>query len=183
MACTLIALNSGICVSTDGGITSAAVTSLENISGVTYDVNGIISNFTMLTAGKWASFIPDTDSDTAFFNQTGERQGTKHNFKQELHMRFIGLTNDYKKSAQSAADCCQLVVVIFTNSGNAMVQGIEQVGSSLTSYLLSKKPCKATVNLLTDTGANEERVELNFMSTSRRAASFTTLTAAQLAAL
>lgn len=183
MACELISLNSSNCVSSDGGIRASYVTDCDNITGVTFDANGQITAFTMADTDQWTQYEMDTETDTAFYNETGERTGNKHILKQEAFMQFGGLDNEKRKASKALTGCCCLVAVHFMNNGTARVQGIEQVGTSTTLFQTSKKRNRVTANLLSDTGANEDRLELRFLSESRIPSHFTTLTEAALLAL
>ena len=183
MACTLLSITAADCAITDGGIYTSYATDRANISAVTFDTDGQITAFTMATTGKWTLFEMDTESETAFYNEEGTRVGNKHDFKQTAFMRFPGLDNPKRKAAKAIVSCCDLVVVHFLNNGTAKVQGVEQIGTSTSANRSTKKKCKATVKLMSDTGANEDRMELEFISEGRIPSHFTTLSAANLAAL
>jgi len=183
MACTLIDLDNQVdCPVSDGGIVESRVAECIDITAVTIEaLTGIITAFTMASTGLWKKLVYD-DDDTAFFNQEGVRVNNKHTFTQTAFMKFAGVNNDKRLVVEGLTPCCCLVVVHFLSNGTAVVQGLENL-ASLTTWRTSKKKAKVTANVMTDTAANEDRVEFNFISESRNSSMFTDLTAAELDAL
>ena len=178
--CVLIPLSSaGDCSDSDGGIYKVFITEAENITDATFDADNQITALTMSGVGLWNAFEPD-DDDTAFFNQTGERDNNKHTSAQQGFIKFAGVNTAKVKSANGIKSCCALVAIWFSNSGAAYVQGIDYDG---TAWKLTKRKVKATVNVLTDTGEGEDRVEITLDSVAREVAPLTTLTEAAIIAL
>lgn len=79
MACTLLELTQDTCVASDGGIKQSFLidSAKINASGITH-ASEVISAIT--TSGNWVSFEYDTDNDTAYYNQEGERTNNRHVF-------------------------------------------------------------------------------------------------------
>ncbi len=183
MVCNLLDLDNQVdCPVSDGGIVESRVAECVDITDVTIEaLTGIITGFTMATTGLWKKLVYD-DDDTAFFNQEGVRVGNKHTFTQTGFMKFAGVNNDKRLVVEGLTPCCCLVAVHFLSNGTAVVQGLENF-ATITTWRTSKKKAKVTANVLTDTAANEDRVEFNFISESRNSAMFTDLTPAELDAL
>lgn len=179
----LIELTSAECAVSDGGIRVSYVANCSDIATVTFDANSQITAFTMGSTGKWTKYEMDTETDTAYFNETGERQGKKHIYKQAAFMQFGGLDNTKRKAAIALTGNCCLIAIHYMNNGTARVQGLHQIGTSTSLFQNSKKKLVVTANLLSDTGANEDRAEFNLLSEARTPAHFTTLTEAAIEAL
>lgn len=183
MACNLLNLSgSGRCRSADGGIYETFLAECDDIADVIYDNDGCITNFVMTSLGKWVRYEFDVDDDTAYYNQEGDRNNNKHTVNQTSFFKFGGVTKTMVNFGNGIKDCCCLVAVHFFNSGISLVQGIDRDPVTGT-WRKSKKYLKATVNILSDTGQNEDRTEITLNSTGRCFSSATTLTSANLQAL
>lgn len=183
MACGITEINqsAGSCGS-DGGIYLSYGTSSENIVDVTYDTDGIITGLTMANTSLWGKLTFDTDEDTAFYNQTGERTGKKHVENQQAFMSFSQITAAKIKAANEASECCSVVFIHFLNSGVALVQGID-IDLDADEWRTTKQPAKVTVNALSDTGDNADRIEYTIDSVGRKLSASTTLTQTAIEAL
>lgn len=183
MACNLIDLSgAGECRTADGGIYQTFIADAADIADVVFDTDGKITNFVMTGLGLWFLYEFDTDDDTAFYNQTGARTNNKHTVTQQSFFKFGGMTETLIQFANGIKDCCGLVAVHFHNTGISTVQGIE-VNTTTTTWKKSKKLLKATVNVLTDTGANEDRVEISLDSEALTFSPPSSLTSADIEAL
>lgn len=183
MACDVVAINSGgSCIDAEGGITHSYCVSLEYITSVTATGN-VISAITMGTPNKWVRLDYDKDG-TAFYNQTGQRNGRRLTYLQQAFLKFAGLDETYAAAAEIFGKCCQLVFVHVLTNGKRVVQGIE-LDSTATGGFVSTKiaDTKATPNLLTDTSENEARMEFNIEGTAKIPSPFTTLTDSAIEAL
>lgn len=169
MACTLLELTQDTCVASDGGIKQSFLidSAKINASGITH-TSELISAIT--TSGNWVSFEYDTDNDTAYYNQEGERTNNRHVFNQTAFMSFAGIDSTKRAAVEALKNCCAVVAVHFLNNGKALIQGVELLTSP--TWQVTKKKCKATINILTDTGANEDRIEVTLISQSRQASAF-----------
>lgn len=172
MACTLLEMSQEDCVASDGGIKYSFINDTAAIEedGVTAAA-GVISDID--TTAPWVAFEFDTDDDTAYYNQEGERTNNRHVYNQTAFMKFSGIDATKRAAAEAIKNCCALIAVHFLNNGKALVQGIE-LGTS-PAWDVTKKKLKATINIMTDTGANEDRIEVTLISQSRQASPFTTM--------
>ena len=167
MACTPIGINQDneSCATSDGGILNSYATDYANITDVTFDTDGEISAITMSGVGLWEKFVYD-DDDTSFFNSEGERTGKKHIFNQSAFMKFEGINIAKVKAINALTDCCNLVWIHRLNSGVAIIQGIENDGAGNPKKV--KQSAKATTNIMSDTGANADRVEITVNSVCKK---------------
>lgn len=182
MPCTLIAINSANCETTDGGIRETIFVDFDAIATVTWDVDDVISGVTTSTPGASKALVYD-DNDTAYFNEVGERSNLKHIFKQEANMVFSGQNKDKRKATKAALDCCALVAFHIMNNGKIKVQGIEKVAGTPVTFRNTKKRLRLTASALSGTGAEEDRYEWKLMSESKEEAYFTSLTPTVIRAL
>jgi len=182
MGCKLVDLATlDPCPESDGGIYETQIAECEDIADVIFDADGCITNFVMVSLGNWYVYTMD-DDDTAFYNQEGERTNNKHTVNQTSFFKFAGVSKTAISFANGIKGCCCLVAVHFFNSGIAVVQGIDY-NEDTGTWLVTKKKTKATVNILSDTGDNEDRVEVNLISTGRCFSAVTALTSEDLQAL
>lgn len=182
MACDLVSLTSAVeCSASDGGIYQTYLVDKDEITDVTFDASGIITGFTMAQVGQWVKYEYD-DDDTAFFNQTGERTNKKHTVNGQAFFKFAGISATKVEFANKAKNCCGMVAIHFLNSGAVLVQGIDYDWDA-TTWKFTKQRAKVTASILTDTGANEDRVEVNINSVGKEFASTTSLTATAIEAL
>ena len=183
MACVPVALNTGTCISANGGAEYAYACSFDNIAAATI-TSGQISALTL--TDPLVKLVPNKNQ-TCRFDETGERPNefsTKFQYNQEGFAYFAGKAHSLKLVADAYSQCCQLVVFWVLNTGAIAIQGVE-IDASATLGITSSKEgdCRCTPSLLSDTSANEARLELLFNSKSRLAAPYTTLTPAALEAL
>lgn len=184
MACNLKDFSSAAdgCVDTDGGIAESYAVDCEYIQDVTFNTDGEITAIVMNAADKWVHYKYDVDDDVPYFNQIGERTGKKHITKQTAFFGFAGISTPSVEFANTVKSCCCIVLVHILNSGTALVQGIDR--NPVTGiWSTTKKPVKATVSMLSDTGAGEERIEVTFESESKGFSPITTLTGTDIEAL
>ena len=172
MACTLLELVQTDCSGSDGGIFKSFLIDAAKVdaSGITH-VNQLVSSIT--TSENWVEFRFDTDNDTAYYNQEGERTNNKHVYNQTAFMQFSGIDETKRAAAEALKQCCAVVAVHFLNNGKVLIQGVELLTSP--DWKITKKAAKATINILTDTGNNEDRIEVTLISQSRQASPFTTM--------
>jgi hypothetical protein len=167
MACTPVGINQDneSCSTSDGGIRNSYCTDFANITSATFDANGQITAIVMTAPGLWEKFVYD-DDDTAFFNSEGERTGKKHIFNQSAFMKFEGLTAAKIAAINALRECCNMVWIHRTNGGIALVQGLEDDGAG--NIVRVKQSAKVTSNVMTDTGANADRVEITVNSVCKK---------------
>lgn len=183
MACDVVALNTVTnCLSADGGIEYSWYVSAEYITAVTVS-SGVITNFTMGTASKWKRLDYDKDG-TSFFNETGQRTNRRLVYQQAALLKFAGKNAASKAVTDTAAACCALVFVHVLTTGERVVQGIEIDAAATGGFTTNKvEVTRLTPNSLSDTSANEARLEWNAGGQTRVLAPFTDLTDAEFAAL
>lgn len=182
MACTLVDLSAAPeCPESDGGIYVTYLADSTSVTDFVFDVDGTVTNVIMTGLGLWFKYEYD-DDDTALYNQTGERTNNKHTAAQAAFFKFAGVTKEHIQFANGIKSCCALYAIHFFNSGIAVVQGIDY-NATTTLWRKSKQRLKATVNILSDTGENEDRVEINLNSTGRCFSPPTDLTQAAIEAL
>lgn len=108
-----------------------------------------------------------TKNNTAFFNSTGERQTLSvHRYAQESLMVF-NQTDPATEAADELKACCKLVAIHLLDNGNVRFQGLQFTTTAKTAVEVSSQECRATVSDLSDTGANESRVEIRLLSQSK----------------
>lgn len=183
MACVPVALNTGTCISANGGAEYAYACSFDNITAATV-AGGLITALTLTDA--LVKLVPNKNQ-TCRFDETGERPNefsTKFQYNQEGFAYFAGKDNSLKLVADAYSQCCQLVIFWVLNTGAIAVQGVEiDAGTTLGLSSSKEGDCRCTPSLLSDTSANEARLELLFNSKSRLAAPYTDLTPTELEAL
>lgn len=178
--CNLVDLSAAAeCATSDGGIFETWIVDGTQITDVVFDVNGQITNFVMATTGQWQLYEYD-DDDSASYNQNGERANKKITVTQASFFKFAGVTATKIEFANGIKDCCKLVLIHRFNSGVALVQGVEQYNAS---WRFTKQKAKATPNVLSDTGAGEDRIEINANSVGAEYSANCTLTNTEIAAL
>lgn len=184
MACDLEEITIADCISSDGGISFSYVADGTLITAVANTAN-VVSNFTMSETGAWKLLEYNQDDDTAYYNQVGERTNNKHIYNQAAFMAFGGVEETKGLAIEKLKNCCRLVMIHFMNSGKKLVQGIELIegGTAPDNWKYTKKNAKATVSIMGDTGANEDRYEITVNSQSRGASPFTSLTKTAIEAL
>jgi hypothetical protein len=183
MPCDVVALNSaGACTPSEGGIQYSYYVSAEYVTAVTV-ATGVISTFTMSSAGKWKKLVPDADR-TSSFNQTGERTNNRLRYVQALFLKFAGLSSVLKSTTDTAASCCQLIFVHVMTNGARIVQGIEIDSAATGGFTVNKlEPTKLTPSAISDTAENEARHEWNAGGITKSLAPYTTLTDSAIEAL
>jgi len=167
------------CGTSDGGIIQSYYTDFSNITAATFTATGQISAFTMTGTSQWIKFVYD-DDDSAFYNQTGTRTGKKHTYAQQAFMKFEAISQANVQAAENFKECCELVGIHVFNSGVIMVQGLEDDGTGTMKR--TKISAKGTINVLSDTGDNTDRIEITVDSESKRVHTVG-LTTAQIEAL
>jgi hypothetical protein len=189
MPCTLLGLSSDACAPARGGVSHFYVTSYDAITGITIGTGanaGVITGFTMSASGLWKKFVPQKNQ-TAFFNQTGERPNefsNTHRYVQELFAQFSGIDKARLDAINALKDCCQLVAIVVLANGARLVLGLEADTTAAGNRVPSiEGDCRATVSALSDTAANEARVEVRITARSANASPTTNLTDAAIEAL
>lgn len=184
MACGIVGIGSvGDCTPNEGGIIKSFGTKLSNITGVTL-ASGVISNFTMSTTGLWEEFVYDRDA-TANFSQTGSVNNNRFSVEQAAFMKFRGISQTSIAAANQAKDCCDVVFVHYLANGATLVQGFESLSATITATpeATFNRNTRIIPNVITDTTANEARVEYNVTGNSNSFTNTTSLTQTALAAL
>lgn len=177
--CTLIDFNADeTCSVAEGGISHVYVTEYANVTSATLTAD-VISNFVMASAGTFKKFTPD-DDDTAKYDQVGTREGKKHTLAQETFLKWEGVNATHATFVNGLTPCCALVLIVVYNNGTRFVQGLDKVG---TATVKSKTAARATVSVLSGTGAESDRTEITISSVGRHASLATTLTDAAIEAL
>ena len=183
MACIPLAFNTGTCTNANGGAEYAYACSFDNITALTV-TSGQISALTL--TDPLVKLVPNKNQ-TCRFDQTGERPNEfsqKFQYNQEGFAYFAGNAHSVKLVADAYSQCCQLVVFWVLNTGAIAIQGLEIDATATLGASPSREgDCRCTPSLLSDTSANEARLELLFQSKGRLAAPYTTLTPAALEAL
>lgn len=159
-----------ICPNAAGGIEAFAVIEGPTIDDVTL-ADGVMTNITLDQGGSVTMFYP-TDDDSAYSNSTGDRpnDGNNHFYAHETYGSFEGVDDDTAHAADGLADCCNLVIIAFFNNGFKLVHGIEQIKDADPldpQWKFSQKRGKATVNVMSGTGADSSKVEIFMRSRSR----------------
>lgn len=181
MPCTLTSIDQSVtCISSNGGIFQSYVTDIANIASMTF-TDGAVSAITMATPGQWTKFVYD-DDDSAYYNQEGERTNNRHVSNQSAMLKFAGISAANIEAAKELKNCCSLVAIHFLNSGERLIQGIEY-DAVADNFKQSRKRCRATLNVMTDTGDNEDRIEVTLESQANVESPTTTLTATDIEAL
>jgi hypothetical protein len=167
MACVPVGINQDTesCATSDGGIRNSYITDFANITDVTFAVSGEITAITMSGPGLWEKYVYD-DDDSAFFNSEGERTGKKLVYNQAAFMKFEGITVAKLTAIDSIRECCNAVLIHRLNSGIAIIQGLENDGAG--NFVRLKTSPKGTPNIMSDTGANTDRVEITFNSVCKK---------------
>ena len=168
MACTLLPIDNSVCAISDGGIRVSYIAPLSAITSIVI-TDEEVSSFSV--SGNFEKFIYD-DDDTAYFNQVGERSNLKHTYTQTAFLKFAGISNEKRKAIEALTSCCEgLVAVHILNNGESLIQGIEAT-TATPFFRRTKKRLQTTVSIMTGTGAEEDRVELQLISTSLKSALF-----------
>jgi len=164
--CGLVAIADGdACSNSDGGIDTIWIADCDDINIETMTVVG--NEITDITAGvatPFVKFIP-ADDNTSFYNQEGEREGNKTTFNQSLFGAFKGISTAKIITGNALTACCCLVVIVKTTTGKFAMMGIDY--DATNGVRRTKEYAKATVSLLTDTGDNEDRLEVNINGVGR----------------
>ena len=174
MACELLDIINDTCPAVAGGILEARITPCSNVEDVTFDADGQITNITT-GAGGWLKLIFDKD-DTAYYNQEGERVTPRlHVTNQTAFMKFAGIDKDKVKAARELKRCCCVVAVYKMGNGKTVVQGVELIPGTTDEWQFTKRETNATVSILTDTGANEDRIEITIAGQAFEESSLSTI--------
>lgn len=184
MPCSLVALNSvATCVNDGGGIARSFICNLADITAVTL-TSGVISGFTMASTGLWKKLDYDKD-DTAYFNQVGARAnaGAPYIATQTAFLKFKGLSSAYTIAANNMKDCCNIVVIHVLSNGTRFVQGIEIDSTAVGGFVGSKTDTRIIPSAMSDTGANQARLEMLIEGNTFSLAPSTSLTDAAINAL
>lgn len=151
-----------------GGITKSWGIPCSDISDITIgdDGNGNseISAITLASTKAFAKLVPDDDK-TAFFNQEGTRDGKKLTIEQNAFLKFNTVNEAKIQAANDAAECCCTVWIHEFTNGIRLMQGVDETASGWDFTTVTPL---VTPNVLSDTAENEDRVEYNISSESRK---------------
>ncbi len=185
MPCTLTGITANDCAVAKGGIEKIWVVAADSLTSVTV-TSGQITNLTLAGTATLTQFVP-TKNQTAYFNQTGERPNefsVAHQFAQELFASFSGLSDSAITAAKQLKDCCRMVAIVKTGTGVKLAIGIELDTTATGGFVTSRDAdCRATVNIFTDTSANDARVEVFIRARSTDPSPIVNMTDAALDAL
>ena len=174
MGCAIIALEKGDCGQAFGGIEVSYAINASDIEDITFDGDGNVTAFTLAGGGTFAKWEFSRD-DSAFYNQEGARTGNLLSYTQTTFVKSPGITVENQNWVDGVVDCCEVVLVNFLSSGQGIVQGIEYDKDN-DIWKVARNSAKAAPNIMSDTGENEARTELNVVSVSNRRSPLTTLT-------
>lgn len=169
MACAVTSIDqTATCPDSDGGIYKSWITTFDDID---FEVSPPVIADSVLTAIAFTSglvpFIYDDDEDSAYFNSEGERPTpNKHVYNQTAFMKFAGVNSAKVDAANKIVQCCALFAIHALNNGTIMVQGIEADESGIAAKI-SRKKARMVANVMTDTPANEDRVEFMLESQAK----------------
>ena len=178
-----IALDSGNnCDIVDGGLTHSYYVDREYIDSVTATGN-VISAITMGAASKWERLDYDRDN-TAYYNQTGSRNGKRIAYDQECFLKFAGLDEVFADASDTVKGICDLVFIHVMTNGKRIVQGIELDAAATGGFDVTKlQSTRLTPSLLSDTSDNESRTEWTIAGQAKVSSPYTTLTDTAIEAL
>lgn len=182
MACTLVGINSVTdCLINYGGIVRSFGVKLSDITAATITA-GVISNFTMASAGLWEEYVYDADG-TANFNQTGAINNNRFSVEQIAFMKFKGIGASYVAAANNAKDCCDVVFIHELANGTMLVQGMEALAATGAPNRTFNRSTRIIPTLNTDTTQNESRMEFSISGNANSFTLTTSLTRAAILAL
>lgn len=185
MPCEVLTLDTSVCVNANGGALYGYMVSAEYITAVTATANSITA-MTMTTTGKWKKIVPNKNQ-TCRYDQNGERPNefsVKKSYACEGFGYFAGNSAAIALVGDAVAACCNMVVIWVLGTGARIVQGLEIDAAATGGFTTSKEAdCRCTANLLSDTAANEARLELLFQSKNAALSPYTTLTDSAIEAL
>ena len=165
----LLEIPIGDCGECIGGIAKVAVVDCGYIDLDATLVNSDrqITLIVASTPGKVVELVFD-DDDTAKSDSVGERTNNIHRSAIATEMKFGCVTNEKLLAGDTIKKSCCLIAFIKWNNGMETVQGIDVVQNGVNwKAAYSKTKAKATVSALSDTGANEDRLEIKINSVSR----------------
>jgi len=103
---------------------------------------------------------------------------------QEGFFQINGISKQITDAADALNGCCQVVVVWILANGARLVQGIEIDSTATGGFTLSKEgDCRATCSIISDTAANQSRLEVRITSSSAAFSPTTNMTDAAIEAL
>jgi hypothetical protein len=188
--CQLISLSANACAPAKGGVIRCYIAPSTAITAITVGTGanaGVITGFTVSGGpGVFKKYEP-AKNQTAFYNQTGERPnefsaGIRIN--QEGFFQINGIDKTIIDAANALNNCCQVVVIWVLANGERLVQGLEIDSTATGGFALSKEgDCRATCSVLSDTAANQSRLEVRVTSSSAELSPKTNMTDAAIEAL
>lgn len=165
----LLEIPIGECGECQGGIAKIAVVDCAyvDIESSTVNASRQITLMVAATPGKVVELSFD-DDDTAKHDSVGERNNNIHRNAQGTDLKFGCMTLDKILAADTLKRACCLIAAIRFNNGVEVVQGIDVVQDGVGwKAVLSKTKAKATVDALTGTGAEEDKIQVKINSVSR----------------
>lgn len=183
MPCDVVNLSTVTdCSGTEGGIIYSFYVSAEYISAATFTA-GVLSNLTMTAVGKIKRLDYNRDG-VPYYNQTGQRNNKRLSYQQAAMMPFSGISKAGIDAASLAGSCCRLVFIHVLTSGLRVVQGMEVDTGAVGGFTGTKvRDTVLTPSILSDTSANEARMEFMVQGEARTPSFTTSLTDAAIAAL
>jgi len=182
MPCAITAINSNAaCAQDQGGIVRSFFCNLTDITAVS-NTAGVVTGLTMVSTGL-LKLMQYSKDDTAYMNQTGARENERLSVTATAFFKFRGVTAAYIKNANEIGECCSVVAIHIFANGARIIQGIELDATAVGGFVGTRKVTQVTPSILSDTGANQSRLEYMVEGSSNTFAPSTTLTDAALIAL
>ena len=160
------------CPDTAGGTDVTVLVDGKDIEDLTITGN-VVSAVTLAVAGSLAFLYADKD-DTSYYNSTGERpnESNNHRYNDEFFGKFDGVDPETGAKVDNLKDCCNIVAFHFLNNGTCRVQGIERIIDPPVdgkTWRFSQRQNKATINIMSGVGSENNRAEVFLKSVSKNA--------------
>lgn len=98
-------------------------------------------------------------------------------------MKFKGISQAYIDAANKAKDCCNTVWIHVLSNGTRLIQGLEYMTATGAPEASQNRETRIVPSVLTDTSANEARVEYVVAGSANSFGNTTTLTDSAILAL
>lgn len=171
--CGLVNLSStDTCAVASGGLEMSAIIGCSDVAtsgGFTLNSSGQITAITLVSAKLFAKMEFD-DDNSAYFNQEGVRTNKKFEVSQKAFFKFGGTDATKDTFIRALSECCCLYVIHFYNNGLMRLQGLdvhETAVAGTWESMDSKMKAVANIKDMSDTGENEDRIEVEINSTGR----------------
>lgn len=163
MACDLKQVfPNGDCPDCDGGILRTGIVDCDKVADMVFDTDGCLVGLVLTEADAVLIYEFDGD-DTAFYNQTGSRPTpNKFTVTQQASFKFCGINKDSIAFANGIKGCCCLFAFHELDDCSVIGQGFEYLEGKDAgqNWRKTKQNLKATPSILSDTGANDNRIEI-----------------------